>query len=130
MNVEKKEESLQNTIDFTKLLSIAKLGLEVVPCAVQDAQTGEVLNVAYVNQEAVQYTLTHKVAAFWSTSRNELWIKGATSGDYLDIVDVRVNCEQNSFVYIVKLRAGAQCHTGRKSCYYRRVLSENHLDFI
>lgn len=130
MNLEKKEETLSNLLDFTKLKKIGALECEVIPCAVQDAENNEIINIAYVNQQALKYTLEHKVAAFWSTSRNELWVKGATSGDYLDLVDVRINCEQNSLVYRVKLREKASCHTGRHGCYYRKVESMDELSHI
>ena len=85
------EEGTALTLDFGKLQDIGKGEAAVMPVAVQDFDTKEVLIVAYANQEALTYTLTHGVAAFWSTSRNELWVKGATSGDTLELVDVRVN---------------------------------------
>ena len=71
------------------------------------------------------------MATFWSTSRNELWIKGKTSGDYLEIVDILVNCEQNSIVYKVKMKGKGSCHTKkangevRNGCYYRRIKIAN-----
>ena len=121
------EEGTALTLDFGKLQDIGKGEAAVIPVAVQDFDTKEVLIVAYANQEALNYTLTHGVAAFWSTSRNELWVKGATSGDTLELVDVRVNCEQNSLLYLVRPLGAGACHTGgadgkaRASCYYRRV---------
>ena len=74
------------------------------------------------------------MAAFWSLSRDSLWVKGETSGNWLDIVDVRVNCEQNSLLYLVRLRQGGVCHTleagaARHSCYYRR-LTGDRLEFV
>ncbi|MBN1399554.1 MAG: phosphoribosyl-AMP cyclohydrolase, partial [Anaerolineae bacterium] len=77
----------------------------------------------------------HGVAAFWSTSRNELWVKGATSGDTLQVVEVRVNCEQNSLLYIVRPLGAGACHTKtldghtRMSCYYRRIV-DGRLEFV
>ena len=121
------EEGNALTLDFGKLQAIGRGEAAVIPVAVQDFDTKEVLIVAYVNQEALAYTLTHGVAAFWSTSRNELWVKGATSGDKLELVDVRVNCEQNSLLYLVRPLGAGACHTkgadgkARASCYYRRV---------
>lgn len=121
------EEGSQLSLDFHKLTKIGQTGAAVVPVAVQDAVTKELLILAYVNQEALDYTLTHRVATFWSTSRNELWIKGATSGDSLEIVEVRVNCEQNSLLYLVRPLGAGACHTknragvSRSSCYYRRI---------
>jgi phosphoribosyl-AMP cyclohydrolase len=121
------EEGSDLLLDFGKLAEVAQTGVPVVPVAVQDADTGQVLIVAYANQQALDYTLEHGVAAFWSTSRNELWVKGATSGDTLALVEVRVNCEQNSLLYIVRPMGQGACHTkgpdgkARKSCYYRKV---------
>lgn len=121
------EEGTELSLDFQKINKIAECGEAVVPVAVQDAETREVLILAYVNQHALDYTMNHGVAAFWSTSRNELWVKGATSGDTLDLVEIRVNCEQNSLLYLVHPRGKGACHTRdeygmpRRSCYYRRV---------
>ncbi len=121
------EEGAQLTIDFTKLQQIGATGAAVVPVAVQDAGSQEVLIIAYANEEALHYTLTHGIAAFWSTSRNELWVKGATSGDTLQVVEVRTNCEQNSLLYIVRPLGAGACHTknaqgqARSGCYYRRI---------
>jgi phosphoribosyl-AMP cyclohydrolase len=121
------EEGSALTLDFAKLQDIGKGEAAVIPVAVQDFDTKEVLIVAYANQEALAYSLTHGVAAFWSTSRNELWVKGATSGDSLELVDVHVNCEQNSLLYLVRPLGAGACHTkgadgkARASCYYRRV---------
>ena len=73
------------------------------------------------------------MAVFWSTSRNELWIKGASSGDLLELVEVRVNCEQNSILYLVRPKGQGVCHTrdadggSRSSCYYRRIAGD-HLE--
>ncbi len=121
------EEGSELRLDFGKLQAIGKEDAAVIPVAVQDYETREVLIVAYVNREALAYTLTHGVAAFWSTSRNELWVKGATSGDMLELVDVRVNCEQNSLLYLVRPLGAGACHTkdaegrARSGCYYRRI---------
>ncbi len=85
------------------------------------------LIVGYVNKLALETAVKEGMATFWSTSRNELWIKGKTSGDFLEIVDILVNCEQNSIVYKVRLKGKGSCHTKDKSgkprrgCYYRRI---------
>ena len=121
------EEGTSVQLDFTKLQKVAKSGSPVLPVVVQDADSHEVLVVAYANREALDHTLKTGVATFWSTSRNELWIKGATSGDTLQLVDVRVNCEQNSLLYLVRMAGGGVCHTRdahghtRKTCYYRSL---------
>ena len=129
------EEGDELVLDFQKLRKVAQSGEALLPVAVQDAGTGEVLIVAYANRAALEYTLAHGVAAFWSTSRNELWVKGATSGDTLQIVEVRVNCEQNSLLYRVRPQGQGACHTkaadgtSRRSCYYRRV-RDGKLEFV
>ncbi|HEY8966548.1 MAG TPA: phosphoribosyl-AMP cyclohydrolase [Candidatus Methylacidiphilales bacterium] len=121
------EEGAALTLDFGKLAKVAASGAAVVPTVVQNADTKEVLIIAYVNDVALKATLETKVATFWSTSRNELWIKGATSGDTLDLVEVRVNCEQNSLLYLVRPRKGGVCHTKdaaghtRPGCFYRTL---------
>ena len=129
------EEGSALQLDYTKLQKIAKTGSQVVPVVVQDADSKDVLVIAYANQEALDHSLKTGVATFWSTSRNELWIKGKTSGDTLQLVDVRVNCEQNSLLYLVRMVGGGVCHTKdaegktRKTCYYRS-LKDGKLDFL
>jgi len=122
------EEGSSLRLDFKKLRKIASGAADVIPAVAQDAVTGEVLILGYANELAVRETFARRSAVLWSTSRNELWHKGATSGDTLDLVDVRVNCEQNSLLYRVRPRTGGVCHTqdqasgeARNTCYYRLV---------
>lgn len=135
IDVERLEEGNELLIDFEKLGKVAQCGEALVPVAVQDADTKKVLFVAYANETALTYALEHGVAAFWSTSRNELWVKGATSGDTLQLVEVRVNCEQNSLLYLVRPLGQGACHTkdangkSRCSCYYRRI-EGGKLEFV
>ena len=123
------EEGTELSLDFGKLSKVAQAGVAVLPVVVQDVATGRVLFIAYANESALAYTVEHSVATFWSTSRNELWVKGATSGDTLEIVEVRVNCEQNSLLYLVRPVGIGACHTKdqdgrpRATCYYRRVVN-------
>lgn len=127
------EEGTRLMLDFDKLQRVAACGELVVPVVVQDIDSKEVLVVAYANRVALDYALEHKVAAMWSTSRHELWIKGATSGEYLDLVETRINCEQNSLLYLVKIRGKGACHTKnqdgtpRKGCYYRKIAADKSL---
>ena len=120
------EEGTALTVDFDKVHKIAATGSRVVPVVLQDVGDGEVLFIGYANELALQTTLDEGIAVLWSSSRNELWHKGATSGDVLDLDEVRVNCEQNSLLYRVIPRAGV-CHTvdgegnTRRACYYRRL---------
>ena len=129
------EEGTNLTLDFTKLQKIGGDGHHVVPVAVQDADTGEVLIVAYANEDALNATLERGEAVFYSTSRNEIWHKGATSGDTLAIVGVRVNCEQNSLLYKVRPNGKGACHTKtpagetRAGCYYRSITDSGDLAF-
>lgn len=119
-------DSLQ--LDFKKLAKVVSTGHDMLPVVVQHAVTKEVLVVAYTNEAAFQHTLSTGVVTFWSSSRNELWIKGKTSGDTLKLREVRVNCEQNSLLYLVEPERGGVCHTKdhhghtRPTCYYRRLV--------
>jgi phosphoribosyl-AMP cyclohydrolase len=119
------EEGTELRLDFGKLEQVARVG-GVLPCAVQNADTGEVILVAYVNEAALNRAIETRSAVFWSTSRNELWEKGKTSGETFDLLEVRVNCEQNSLLYVVRPRKGGICHTKNaageaRNCYYRRL---------
>ena len=127
------EEGTVLRLDFGKLRKIASGQADVIPAVAQDAQTGEVLIVGYVNELALQTALREKKATFWSTSRNELWIKGLTSGDFLELIEVRVNCEQNSILYKVRPAGQGACHTkehgkARSGCYYRRLKADGSLE--
>lgn len=122
------EEGSVLDFDFTKLRKVvAQCQSDVVPVVAQDADTKEVLIVAYANELALKTALKERMATFWSTSRNELWLKGKTSGDFLRLVEVRVNCEQNSLLYLVRPAGKGACHTHghgglpRRSCYYRSL---------
>jgi phosphoribosyl-AMP cyclohydrolase len=122
-NLLEEGEALQ--LDYAKLAKLPP-GAGVLPCAVQDADSGEVILVAYVNDQALRRSLETRSAVFWSTSRNELWEKGKTSGETFDLVEVRVNCEQNSLLYRVRPRRGGICHTRNvagapRNCYYRTL---------
>ena len=128
------EEGRALTLDWDKLAKLGARGQRVVPVVLQHADTGDVLFVGYANDQALRESLARRQAVLWSTSRDELWHKGATSGDWLDLVEVRVNCEQNSLLYRVRPRTGGVCHTrdaqgrARARCYYRRVLSPERLE--
>ena len=130
------ENGTQLSLDFKKLAKVAACGEDLIPAVAQDANTGEVLIVGYANALALQTTLSEGMATFWSSSRNELWIKGKTSGDYLEIVEVRVNCEQNSVLYRVKPKGQGACHVkdergiARTGCYYRKIVNSNALEPI
>jgi len=129
------EEGIDLQLDFKKLAKVAGTGHEMLPVVVQNAETRDVLILAYTNEKAFHHTLETGVATFWSSSRNELWVKGRTSGDTLIMKEVRVNCEQNSLLYLVIPERGGVCHTKdaegktRESCYYRSI-SGDALKFL
>ena len=105
------EEGRTLRLDFAKLLKATGAAPDIVPVAVQNIDTGEVILVAYANERALRAAIATRSAVFWSTSRNELWEKGKTSGESFELVEVRVNCEQNSLLYLVRPRRGGICHT-------------------
>jgi len=125
---EEMEKGLVGMIDFKKLKKIAQLDADLIPVVVQDAESKEVLILAYANRKAVKRSLLNGTATFWSTSRRRLWIKGKESGNSLELIEVRVNCEQNSLLYLVRKAKGGACHVKdrndnpRNSCFYRRIL--------
>lgn len=119
------EEGLTLQLDFDKLAKAAQCP-GVLPVAVQNADTKEVILVAYINKVALDKTIATRTLVLWSTSRNELWEKGKTSGETFDVLEIRVNCEQNSLLMIVRPKRGGICHTKNKAgqprnCYYRRL---------
>ena len=136
MTHEELEEGNALNLDFTKLRKVANCEADVLPAVAQDAHSGEVLIVGYANQLALETALREGMATFWSTSRNELWLKGKTSGDYLKLEEVRVNCEQNSILYLVTPAGSGSCHTknkdgvARPGCYYRRLKEDGSLEFV
>ena len=120
------EEGLELALDFNKLEKAVGQSKGIIPVAVQHADTREVILVAYTNELAFRKSVEAKSLVLWSTSRNELWEKGKTSGETFDLLEVRVNCEQNSLLYVVRPRRSAICHTKNKAgqprnCYYRRL---------
>lgn len=120
------EEGARLQLDYGKLAKVAATGSDVVPVAVQNVDTGEVILVAYANEQALRASIDTRLATFWSTSRNELWVKGKTSGETFEVIDIFVNCEQNSLLYTVRPHKGGICHTKNqqgepRNCYYRRL---------
>jgi phosphoribosyl-AMP cyclohydrolase len=94
----------------------------LITCVTTEAETGEILMVAHMNAEALEKTIQTGEAWYWSRSRGELWHKGATSGQIQTVVEMRVDCDQDALWIKVKVAGdGGCCHTGRQSCFYRRV---------
>ena len=94
----------------------------LVTCVAVDAASGEVLMLAHMNAEAIEKTLSTGVMHYWSRSRQMLWRKGETSGQIQTVVELRIDCDQDALLARVKVGGdGGACHTGRRSCFYRRV---------
>jgi phosphoribosyl-AMP cyclohydrolase/phosphoribosyl-ATP pyrophosphohydrolase/phosphoribosyl-AMP cyclohydrolase len=95
----------------------------LIPAIVQDSETKEVLIMAWMNAEALRLTLETGEAVFWSRSRQEIWHKGATSGNVQKVVEVRVDCDADTLLVLVE-PAGPACHTGERTCFYRELGKE------
>ncbi len=111
------KDTLLSEIDWNKTGGL-------IPVVVQDANSGQVLMLAYANKEALEKTITTGVAHFYSRSRKELWMKGQTSGNILDVLAIRLDCDSDSLLYMVSPR-GPVCHTGNFSCFYKKLYNEN-----
>lgn len=93
----------------------------LIPAIAQDASDGQVLMLAFINKEAWQKTLETGEAHYWSRSRQELWHKGGTSGNVQKIKEIWVDCDDDTVVFMVEQIGGAACHTGMRTCFYRKV---------
>jgi phosphoribosyl-AMP cyclohydrolase len=102
-------------------LDFAKSPDGLLPAIAQDAASGEVLMLAYINGEAWARTLETGIATYWSRSRSKLWIKGESSGNVQKIKEIRVDCDLDTVLFIVEQVGGAACHEGYKSCFFRKV---------
>ena len=107
-------------VDFEK-------GNGLVPAIVQDAISGEVLMLGYMNEESLRKTLETGLATYWSRSRNELWTKGETSGHYQHVQEIRIDCDEDTLLIKV-IQDGAACHTGNRSCFYRNLISTEYAE--
>jgi phosphoribosyl-AMP cyclohydrolase len=123
--------------EFTQdiLIDFGEDGSNLLPVVTQDYNTKEVLILSFVNKQAFDETVKSGYATYWSRSRNELWKKGLTSGDMLKVEEIRINCEQNSFLFLVTPQGKGACHAKKEdgnphsSCYYRKIDSDT-LTFI
>jgi phosphoribosyl-AMP cyclohydrolase len=98
-----------------------KKGGGLIPVIVQDSETNDVLMLAYMNQAAWLSTLETGKATYWSRSRNELWVKGETSGHIQIVRDILIDCDNDTILLRVTQTGGAACHTGYASCFYRKL---------
>lgn len=121
------EETNELQLDFNKIAKMT--GQEVIPVAIQNVDTKEVILVAYTNEQALLESIRLRRLVLWSTSRKELWYKGKTSGNEFELTEILVNCEQNSLVYKVRPLRGNICHTSYQgvanNCFYRRIDMES-----
>jgi phosphoribosyl-AMP cyclohydrolase len=106
-------------LDFSKNVD----GL--LPAIVQEFKSGEVLMLAYINQKSWEMTLSTGKAHFWSRSRKKIWLKGESSGHVQIIHDILIDCDNDTVVFKVEQIGGAACHTGHRSCFYRRVSNQS-----
>ena len=102
-------------IDFGK-------GNGLIPAVIQDYQSGNVLMLGFMNQEALQKTLESKMVYFWSRSRQKLWMKGEDSGNKLKVKTIYKDCDNDSLLIKVELIGKNVCHTGNKTCFYQEVI--------
>ncbi len=128
------EETDELMLDFDKIAKIDPVN-RVIPVAVQNLDTKEVILIAYVNEEALRESIKQRKVILWSTSRNKLWFKGAESGNTFTLHHIFVNCEQNSLVFQATPDKGGICHTSRNgvpnNCYYRELdMETGKLKFI
>jgi phosphoribosyl-AMP cyclohydrolase len=93
----------------------------LIPAIIQDDETNDVLMLGYMNPETLKMTKEIGQVVFWSRSRNEIWHKGATSGDYLEVRSIKADCENNSLLVRVKMLGKAVCHTGARACFFNDV---------
>lgn len=101
-----------------------KFGVDgLIPAVVQDATTGKVLMVAYMNEESLELTQKTGRATFWSRSRGELWEKGKTSGNFMYVKEIRIDCDADCLLVLAE-PAGPACHTGKETCFYRDINGE------
>ncbi len=98
----------------------------LIPAIVVDAISKEVLTLAYMNKESLEVTMEKKLTCFWSRSRNELWLKGETSGNYQHVVSITADCDNDALVVMVE-PDGPACHTGEKSCFFNPVFENDEL---
>ncbi len=116
------------------LIDFGPDGEKLIPVVTQDYQTKEVLILAFANKAAFEETRRSNYATYWSRSRQELWKKGLTSGDLLHVEEIRINCEQNSLLYLVTPEGKGACHAKKEdgnpysSCYYRKITGNDKLE--
>ena len=114
-------------MSFSDELKYDSQGL--VPAVIQDADTGDVLMVGYMNKEAVDRTLASGKTCFWSRSRQEFWVKGGSSGHFQFVKAIYTDCDRDCLLITVDQK-GAACHDGYRSCFYQRVKEDGSLEIV
>ncbi|MGE0830668.1 MAG: phosphoribosyl-AMP cyclohydrolase [Hyphomonadaceae bacterium] len=117
---------MADTIETTKTLQPRFDANGLIAAVAQDAETGEVLMLAWMNAEALRLTLETKRATYWSRSRAKLWVKGEESGHTQELVEARIDCDQDAILLRVR-QNGPACHTGAQACFYRRIEADGAL---
>ena len=102
-------------------------GRGLLPAIAQDWQTGQVLMLAFMNQSAWEKTLETRKAHYWSRSRDELWLKGGTSGHVQEVKEIWLDCDHDTILLKVEQLGGGACHTGYRSCFFQQVQSDGRL---
>ena len=102
-------------------------GVKVITAVAQDVETNEILMLANMNKEALIKTIETGKAHYWSTSRNQLWLKGESSGHFQEVHEILVDCDMDAIVLKIS-QTGAACHEGYKSCFFRKLNTENRID--
>jgi len=105
-------------------------GQGFLPAIAQDWETGQVLMMAYMNQEAWEKTLATRKAHYWSRSRDELWFKGETSGHVQEVKEIWIDCDDDTILLKVEQKGGGACHTGYRSCFFRKVGKAETLEVV
>lgn len=119
-------KNIEETLEFKPKFDNQGL----VPCITTSAKSGKVLMFAFMNEEAINMTLKTGEVHYWSRSRGELWHKGASSGMVQKVIEIRTDCDQDCIWVTVEMDTEASCHTGRKSCFYRKLNKDGSLELI
>ena len=116
-------------INIYCLVILTALFVNVIPAIAQDCRSGEVLMLAYMNRDSFAKTMETGKATYWSRSRNALWMKGETSGNVQFVKEILVDCDNDAIVLKIEQAGAAACHTGYRSCFFRKVL-EGSLEVV
>jgi len=111
-------------------LDFSKINGDLLPAIAQDYKTGEILMVAFMNEEAFNKTIETGLATYWSRSRNELWTKGLTSGNVQKVKEIYTDCDLDTVVMKVEQIGGGACHTGKRTCFYRKIENDKIIEIL